>query len=105
MIDDIRVLMIIIAHCLANCRHLNEVDGNIIANPEDSDEARNKKSLERFFENTKYLIIPITHRLGLYNIKKELEEALMIYENPKEYYEIKNKITESKVKQEETLPG
>lgn len=103
MIDDIRVLMIIIAHCLANSRHLDEIDGNIIVNPGDSVETISKKSLERFFKNTKYLIIPITHRLGLYNIKKELEEALMIYENPKEYYEIKNKITESKVKQEEMM--
>ncbi len=89
MVDDIRVVMLIIAHCLSNCRHQEDIDAN--------------GGVDKFFEITKYLIIPIVHRLGLYNIKKDLEEAVMIHENPKEYEEIKEKITMSHVTQEEKM--
>ena len=61
MIDDIRVVMLIIAHCLSNSRHQGDIDVS--------------GGVDKFFEITKYLIIPIVHRLGLYNIKKDLEEA------------------------------
>ncbi len=89
MVDDIRVVMLIIAHCLSNCRHQGDIDVS--------------GGVEKFFEITKYLIIPIVHRLGLYNIKKDLEEAVMIHENPKEYKEINEKITMSHVVQEEKM--
>ncbi len=87
MIDDIRVVMLIIAHCLSNCRHQGDID----------------VSVDKFFEITNYLVIPIVHRLGLYNIKKDMEEALMIHENPKEFEEIKEKISMSHVMQEEKM--
>ena len=89
MIDDIRVVMLIIAHCLSNCRNQADIDVS--------------GGVDKFFEMTKYLIIPIVHRLGLYNIKKDMEEALMIHENPKEFEEIKEKITMSHVVQEEKM--
>ena len=87
MIDDIRVVMLIIAHCLCNCRNQGDVDPDP----------------DKFFEITKFLVIPIVHRLGLYNIKKDMEEAVMIHENPKEYREIEEKITMSHVTQEEKM--
>lgn len=87
MIDDIRVVMLIIAHCLSNCRHQGDID----------------VSVDKFFEITNYLVIPIVHRLGLYNIKKDMEEALMIHENPREFEEIKEKISMSHVMQEEKM--
>lgn len=87
MIDDIRVVMLIIAHCLSNCRHQDDITANH----------------DQFFEITKYLVIPIVHRLGLYNIKKDMEEAVMIHENPKEFKEIQEKITMSHVTQEEKM--
>ncbi len=37
---------------------------------------------------TLYLYIPLAHRLGLYNIKTELEELVMKYTNPSKYNEI-----------------
>ena len=86
-IDDIRVVMLIIAHCLANCRNQGDIDSDI----------------DKFFEKTKYLIIPIVHRLGLYNIKKDMEEAVMIHESPKEFEEINEKIAISHVMQEEKM--
>ena len=87
MIDDIRVVMLIIAHCLCNCRNQGDIDPDP----------------DKFFEITKYLVIPIAHRLGLYNIKKDMEEAVMMHENPKEYEEIEEKITMSHVVQEEKM--
>ena len=87
MIDDIRVVMLIIAHCLCNCRNQGDIDADI----------------DKFFEITKYLVIPIAHRLGLYNIKKDMEEAVMMHENPKEYEELEEKITMSHVVQEEKM--
>ncbi len=89
MVDDIRVVMLIIAHALSNCRHQGDIDV--------------QGGVDKFFEIIKYIVIPIVHRLGLYNIKKEMEEALMIYENPKEYNEIKEKITMTHVTQEEKM--
>lgn len=103
MIDDIRVVMLIIAHCLSNCRNQGDIDVSIEIKPSDSEEATIKKKIDRFFDITKYLIIPIVHRLGLYNIKKDMEEAVMIYENPKEYEEISEKISMSHVMQEEKM--
>jgi GTP pyrophosphokinase len=41
---------------------------------------------------TSYLYIPLAHRLGLYNIKTELEELVMRYTNPEKYEEIEAKI-------------
>ena len=41
---------------------------------------------------TSYLYIPLAHRLGLYNIKTELEELVMRYTNPEKYAEIEAKI-------------
>ena len=103
MIDDIRVVMLIIAHCLYNCRNKGDIDVKIETKSTDNEDVIAKKREYKFFEITKYLVIPIVHRLGLYNIKKDMEEAVMIYENPKEYKEIKEKISVSHVAQEEKM--
>ena len=103
MVDDIRVVMLIIAHCLSNCRHQDDIDVYVEAKPLDAEDVVSKEKVEKFFEITKYLVIPIVHRLGLYNIKKDMEEAVMIHENPKEFNEIKEKITMSHVVQEEKM--
>ena len=58
---------------------------------------------------TSYLYIPLAHRLGLYNIKTELEELVMRYTNPEKYAEISAKIaatagTEQQLKECLTAP-
>ena len=58
---------------------------------------------------TQYIYIPIAHRLGLYNIKTELEELVMRYTNPEKYDEISEEIakragTEQKLKECLTKP-
>lgn len=45
---------------------------------------------------TLYLYIPLAHRLGLYNIKTELEELVMKYTNPAKYNEIASLIDASR---------
>lgn len=44
---------------------------------------------------TQYLYIPLAHRLGLYEIKTELEELVMRYTNPERYEEISRLINQS----------
>ena len=58
---------------------------------------------------TQYLYIPLAHRLGLYSIKTELDDLVMLYTNPDKYAEISNKIagtagTETKLKECFTKP-
>ncbi len=58
---------------------------------------------------TQYLYIPLAHRLGLYNIKTELDDLVMQYTNPDKYAEIANQIsqtvgTELKLKECFTAP-
>lgn len=98
IIDDIRVVMLIIAHSVDSCRHLDDVDDMI-----DDQGVAHRKRLSKFFDQIKYIVIPIVHRLGLYKIKQIFEEAVMMYENPIEYQQIKEKISLSRVRQEENM--
>lgn len=85
IVDDIRVILIKMAHRLYDLRH-----------PDDSTSDRFAKVINE----VKYIYIPIAHRLGLYNIKTEMEEHVMLYENPDIYNEIKKKLKETKTKRE-----
>lgn len=84
MVDDMRVILIRLAHRLNDLRNL-ELLGD---------------KREYFINEVKYLYIPIAHRLGLYKIKAELEERVMKYEQPEIYREITKKIKETKSKRE-----
>lgn len=88
LIDDIRVILIKIIRLLYDMRHREDVD---------------YKQFKTDLKEVKYLCIPIAHRLGLYEIKKEFEEKVMVYEYPVEYEEIKNKIRVSSTEQERLM--
>lgn len=88
LIDDIRVVLIKIIHRVYDMRHKEDVD---------------PKMFKSYLKEVKYLCIPIVHRLGLYEIKKELEEKVMIYEYPVVYDEIKKKIQVSSAEQERLM--
>ena len=88
LIEDIRVLLIKIIGLLYDMRHREDVDSKVF-----------KTDLKE----VKYLCIPIAHRLGLYEVKKEFEEKVMVYEFPDEYEEIKNKIRVSSTEQERLM--
>ena len=77
VIDDMRAVLLKIVHRVYDVRNQNDVA------PE---------RLAKYFHEIKYIYIPIVHRLGLYKLKSELEEKLMLYENPAMFHEIEAKI-------------
>ena len=77
VIDDMRAVLLKIVHRVYDVRNQGDVD------PE---------RLAKYFHEIKYIYIPIVHRLGLYKLKSELEEKLMLFENPAMFQEIKAKI-------------
>lgn len=80
LIDDMRSVLLKVVHRVYDVRNQNDVDAERMA---------------RYFHEIKYIYIPILHRLGLYKLKAELEEKLMLYENPEMFNEIKAKIEAS----------
>ncbi len=85
LVDDIRVILIRMAHRLHDVR---------------TPEQLTRKQKNKFFNEIKYIYIPIAHRLGLYNIKSEMENDLMLFEHPEIYSTITNKIQATKSKRE-----
>ncbi len=83
--DDIRVILIKLADRLHNMRTLDNMP------PE--------KQLKIAHE-TSYLFAPLAHRLGLYNIKSELEDLALKYIEPGIYRNIARKLQETKVRRD-----
>jgi GTP pyrophosphokinase len=79
--DDIRVILVKIADRLHNMRTLESVPKH--------------KRLKTKAE-TQYLYAPLAHRLGLYNIKSELEDLSFKYSNEDAYAQIANNIKRKK---------
>ena len=84
MVNDMRVILIKLAHRLNDIRHI-ELRG---------DEATT------FIDEIKHIYSPIAHRLGLYHVRTEFDERVMKYENPDIYNSISQKIKETKSKRE-----
>ncbi len=79
--DDIRVILIKIADRLHNMRTL---DG------------QNRKNQLKISSETIYLYAPLSHRLGLYSIKGELEDLAMKYTETEKYKEIAKALESTK---------
>lgn len=86
--DDVRVILIKIADRLHNMQTMD-------AMPVDKQ--------VKIASETLYIYAPLAHRLGLYNIKIALEDLGLKYTEPESYNSILNKITESKVDQQNYL--
>lgn len=84
MVDDVRIIFIKLAHRLHDLRVYNDLPGNL---------------KEMFLQDVVYLYAPIAHRLGLYQIKAELEDLTMKYSYPGQYNEITAKLRETKHQQ------
>ncbi|MFI5135879.1 MAG: RelA/SpoT family protein, partial [Chitinophagales bacterium] len=85
---DVRVILIKLADRLHNMRTMESMP-------------RHKQI--KIASETVYLYVPLAHRLGLYEIKSELEDLAMKYSEPKVYHEIEQKIAESKMEREEFI--
>ena len=85
MNDDVRVIIIKIADRLHNMQTM--------------DSMREDKQI-KIASETMYIYAPLAHRIGLYNIKNELEDLGLKYIEPDVYQDIVFKIKESKEEQD-----
>jgi len=86
--DDVRVILIKIADRLHNMQTMDAM----------ADYKQAKIASE-----TLYIYAPLAHRLGLFNIKSELEDLALKYTEPEIYSDILNRMEQSKEEQEAYL--
>ncbi len=86
--DDVRVIIIKIADRLHNMQTM--------------DSMRPDKQV-KIASETLYIYAPLAHRIGLYNIKTELEDLGLKYTEPEVYNDILTKMQESKEEQDKYL--
>ena len=86
--DDVRVILIKIADRLHNMQTLDFMPSG--------------KQI-KIASETLYIYAPIAHRIGLYDVKSELEDLGLKYTEPEIFNELKNKIEETKVDQDKYI--
>lgn len=86
--DDVRVILIKLADRLHNMQTMESM----------VDYKQTKIASE-----TLYIYAPLAHRLGLYNIKTQLEDLGLKYTEPQVYNDIVSKIKETKEEQDEYI--
>ncbi len=79
--DDIRVVLIKLADRLHNMRTMGSM---------------REESMRKITAETLFIYAPLAHRLGLYEIKTELEDLSFYYSNPVLYKEIETKFAARK---------
>ncbi len=83
--EDIRVIIIKIADRLHNMQTMDSMPGH---------------KQVKIASETLYIYAPLAHRIGLYNIKTQLEDLGLKYTEPEVYNDIFDKIKESKEDQD-----
>ncbi|MCD8167609.1 MAG: RelA/SpoT family protein [Bacteroides sp.] len=80
--EDMRVILIKIADRVNVMRQIKDVE--------------NEEEREKVAKEAKYLYAPLAHKLGLYKLKSELEDLSLKYTQRAVYYDIKEKLNETK---------
>lgn len=75
--DDVRVVLIKLADRLHNCRTIEYM-------PE--------HKRDKILSETMFIFIPLAHRLGLYEVKSEMEDIWLRYKEPEAFNDISEKI-------------
>ena len=78
--DDVRVVLIKLADRLHNCRTI---------------EFMPEHKRDKVLSETMFIFIPLAHRLGLYEVKSEMENIWLKYKEPEAFAEITRRIDES----------
>ncbi len=79
--EDIRVVLILIADRVFTMRNLKVYDA---------------ESQMKIAREASYLYAPLAHRMGLYRLKTELEDLSLRYTSPDTYFDIAQKLKETK---------
>ncbi|MFA7686528.1 MAG: bifunctional (p)ppGpp synthetase/guanosine-3',5'-bis(diphosphate) 3'-pyrophosphohydrolase [Moheibacter sp.] len=86
--EDVRVILIKIADRLHNMRTL---------------ESMHEDKQLKIASETIFIYAPLAHRMGLYNIKSELEDLSLKYTKPEEYFNIERKLQETNEEREKYI--
>lgn len=86
--EDVRVILIKIADRLHNMRTLDSM---------------NEDKQLKIASETIFIYAPLAHRMGLYNIKSELEDLSLKYTKPEEYYNIERGLQDSDEEREKYI--
>lgn len=86
--DDVRVVLIKLADRLHNCRTIEYM-------PE--------YKRDKILSETMFIFIPLAHRLGLYEVKSEMEDIWLRYKEPEAFREISEKISRNIVNKEKEI--
>jgi len=78
--DDVRVVLIKLADRLHNCRTI---------------EFMKEHKRDKILSETMFIFIPLAHRLGLYEVKSEMENIWLKYKEPEAYRSLSARISES----------
>ena len=80
--EDMRVILLMIADRVNLMRQIRDTN--------------NKEAQRQVAEEASYLYAPLAHKLGLYQLKSELEDLSLKYLDHDAYYHIKEKLNETK---------
>lgn len=78
--DDVRVVLIKLADRLHNCRTI---------------EFMPEYKRDKILSETMFIFIPLAHRLGLYEVKSEMEDIWLRYKEPEAFNDITSKINKN----------
>jgi GTP pyrophosphokinase len=86
--DDVRVVLIILADRLFHLRNV---------------EHKSKEEQVALAKEIEFLYIPLAHRLGMYNVKSDMEDLALRYLQPDVYFDIVQKLKDSEEEREQFI--